>query len=476
MTHTFVFERQLNRLDALHYHLGEHPNANVAMCMVATLDRHVAPEIMRAGFAAVAEEIPRFQDRLRPVPGDLAPPVWEADPTFDIWRHFDTISLSPDAESWEMLGHVDAFQSEPFAPGRPPWSVLYVARPPRGGVVVLKLHHVLSDGTALALMLSRIFMREALGDAGADVRAVASGAPASLVREAVRFQRHAVRESLTTTARTVLRSARRPTELRVHATEVRDYAVGPRRWTVADHAPARRSAFARIPLETWRDVARSRNGGVNELYLAVAAATLRRYLAVTGADDGQPLAFVMPIDTRSTQEQQDGGNVTGAGVLMLAGSDAELTDLRSIHNASRIAQTAAGDAPASVVDSLLALCPGAVQRRALFRRFSTKDALATNVIIPLSCGLHAAQAEMVHILPPVIGTPVSFALAGYDDAVHLAANMDLGLIDSPVTLERTLADLLHELFGSDAVTMLARVPAARHRRYGASYSAAKSSA
>ncbi|MGN6188970.1 MAG: wax ester/triacylglycerol synthase domain-containing protein [Conexibacter sp.] len=458
MPHTFVLGHRLNRLDAVHYYLGEHPNANVAMCMVAMLDRNVAPETMRDGFAAAAEEIPRFKERLRTVPGDLTPPVWELDPLFDARRQFSTIAFPAEALWPEVLDRVDEFQSEPFVPDSPPWSVRYMTSTPGGtSVVVLKLHHALSDGTALALMLSKVFMREALGSAADDVSVVSSGAAAGVMRESVGHYRRALRDSLAAVARSVSRAARRRSELQFHVTELREYASGPSRWVVADHAPARRSAFFRVPLEVWRAVAQERGGGVNELYVAVAAATLRRYLVERGIYDGEPLAVVMPIDIRSEQQQQDGGNVTGAGILRLTGSESELSDLSGIAHQSRAARDASEDPSASVTDGLLALCPGRLQRRALFRRFSTKDALATNVIVPLRCGVGEGRAEMVHILPPVIGTPVSFALTGYDDAVHLAVNMDLGLIDDPGTLERALADILQMLFGTDAVNSITRL-------------------
>lgn len=463
MPHTFVFERRLNRLDALHHHLGEHRNANVAMCMVAVLDRDVEIDTMRSGFGTAAEEIPRFKDRLRPVPGGLAPPVWEADPDFDVRDRFHAVELAPGSDWAAVLALIDDFQSSPFAPRRPPWSVLYVTGAPGGSVVVLKLHHVLSDGTALTLMLSRVFMRQALGDAADDVRAVGSPPPSSVPHEALHHLLQSLSDAAHTATSTLSRALRDRSALRPHVHELREHLTGPRRWPVAQHAPARRCAFFRVPLETWRRAAHERNGGVNDLYVALVAAALQRYRAVTGVDDGRPLAVVMPIDIRDEHAQQDGGNVTGAGILALRGSDAELADLGPIGRQSRVAQAAAGRSPASLVDGVLALCPSGIQRRALFRRFSTKDALATNVIVPLQCGLEEARADMVYILPPVIGTPVSFALTGYDDAVHLALNMDLGLIDAPDALERILSDLLAEICGADAVTPVARtqVDAAR---------------
>ncbi len=456
MAHTFIFEAELNRLDALHYYLGEHRRANVAMCMVAVLDRDIEAGIMRDGFATAAAEIPRFKDRLRRVPGGLAPPVWEADPHFDIRSHFRVVQLGSDGDWPAVLELVDALQSQPFAPGRPPWSVLYVrSTPDHTSLVVLKLHHALSDGTALTLMLSKVFMREALGDAAADIHAVRSRAPASVLREAFCHHRRSLGDTVRCTASSVSRVIRKPSELQARSQGIYEYVTGPRRWPVTRHSPARRSAFFRVSLATWRNAARDRGGGVNDLYVAFTAATLRRYLAVTGKASGQ-LAIVMPIDVRSQNAQQDGGNVTGAGILKLAGSDSELIDLREVNRQSCAAQDAAGGTPPSLVDNMLALCPGPVQSRAIFRRFSTKDALATNVIIPLRCGLHEAQAGEVYILPPVIGTPVSFALAGYGDAVHLAVNMDLGLISEPDLLEKAVVELLAEICGSDAVVAIAR--------------------
>lgn len=468
MRQTFIFEPWLNRLDALHYHLGEHRHANVAMCMVALLDRSLPSKTMRDGFAAAANEIPRFKDRLRRVPGDVAAPVWEPDPDFDMDNRFCAVDLDPGAEWPAALSLLDDLQSTPFAPGHPPWSVLYIRNTPDNtSLVALKLHHVLSDGTALALMLSKVFMREALGDtSAAEIQAVGHEPTASIAREAVRHHRQAMADSVRAVGQALTRTIRDPSEVAFHARELQELAAGPRRWRVSDHSPRRHSAFFQIPLAAWRRAAEARQGRVNDLYIGVAAATVSRYLTAVGAQPDE-LAIVMPIDTRDDDSHQDGGNVTGAGILKLTGSDSELRDLREIARQARAAKGTADRQPESIVDALLALCPGRVQRSAVFRRFSTKDILATNVVVPLRCGLEDARADMVFIVPPVIGTPVSFALVGYDDAVHLAINMDLGLVAHPDEFERILAELLTEVCAPDAVTAISRSELPRTSRAAA---------
>jgi hypothetical protein len=117
---------------------------------------------------------------------------------------------------------------------------------------------------------------------------------------------------------------------------------------------------------------------------------------------------------------------------------------------------AAEDASPRLADVMVRLLPGSTRARLAFRRFSTSDVLATSMVMPIAGELCGADFEMVFMTAPVIGTPASFSLATYDDHLHLATNMDLGLVKDPDRLEQCMTDTLVSVFGEDSVHTLRR--------------------
>jgi diacylglycerol O-acyltransferase len=447
MRQTFVFDRRLNRLDALHAFLGEVERCNVAMSLVAVLERSVPWEEMRDAVEHAAHEVPRLQDVLRPAPWSLGPPVWVRAAKFDIAHQARLTELAAGSTWDDVLRHVDTLQSTPFAPGRPPWQLDYLVGAPSGrSVIVLKLHHSLSDGTALAVMLSKVFMQESLAAAGVEITAVATPEPASRWRELRRHWGSALK-SWWRTAR-----ATRASGWREERNVLADFLRRSTPWPQAQHAPARRSAMFRVPLASWQACADERSGGVNELYLAIATTALRRYRMHVGIDDpGRRFRVVMPVDVRDDAGVQDGGNVTGAGILDLSGNPEDLGALEGVREVAVRARERASAARPTLVDETLALLPGSVQARALFRRFANKDLLATNVVVPLQCEVRGANVEMVFMVPPVIGPAASFALAGYGDALHLVLNMDTGIVRAPDAFAEIVEETLGEVLGDREV-------------------------
>lgn len=460
MGQTFVFDRRLNRVDAIYCFLEKTAHCNVAMCLVAVLERDIGMDSMRVVVQRAVAEVPRLQDRLRRVPGDLAPPVWVRAPTLLPSEHLSETRLGQGATWGDVIRVLDRCQSTSFPAHRPPWSVEYVRGAPAGrAVLIMSIHHALSDATALAALLSSMFMRDAIARAGVRIDALAAPDPGGVAREAVGHWRSLTRGCLSELGAIKAREPQRGRGLRAARDEVREYIQAVPRWPIREHSRVRRSALFRIPLAAWRGAARERGGGVNDLYLVFAAAALRRYLkAATVADPGSGdlLRVVMPVNSRDSASMQDGGNVTGAGILKLAGGSEELIDLTGVRSAARRARNEAIAARPGLVDGALALLPGGVQARAIFRRYARTDLLATNVVVPLACELDGVPVEMVFMAPPVIGPPVSFALAGYADRLHLAVTFDAGLVPAPARFVKAVDRLLGEIVGSSNVERFTR--------------------
>lgn len=456
MRQTFVLEPRLNRVDALYCHLDALPWCNVSMCMAAVLEREVPERVVRAAMERIVSEVSRCEDGLRRVPGGLAPPVWApvgADPERQL-----TFTRLPDGADWsDVVRALDRRHSAPFPDGAPPWQVECVYGVPGDRMLaILKLHHALADGTAMVAVLGKLLMREMLEQAGVELVTERAPEAAGTLAEGLRHWRLAARDGARR-AGELLRGPERRARRRRELEELRDYWRGIAGNRGARPSAGRASALFRIPLERWKAVAEERGGAVNDLYLALAAASVRRAgIAPRRGRADRPLRVAMPVNARDGGLLQPAGNHTGTAIMELDGDGRTLRDLAAVRCVAHRELDAALAAGPSLVDDVLALTPGALQARATARRYANTDVMATNLVVPLVCGLEGATAEMVFLIPPVIGPPVSFALGGYDERLHLAMTTDTGLVRTPQRVAEAVGELLDELVGAEHVDRFAR--------------------
>jgi hypothetical protein len=450
---TFVFERGTNRQDAQYAHLEQLAGCNVAISVATVFAHDVGEEVVRRTLLQAVTEVRRFRDQLRRMPVGLAAPLWTDAPEFCVDDHIATTVLPPLAGWDDVMAVVDRRHSHPFREDRPPWSVEYVRGAPEGRcLVMMQLHHALSDGSGLAAMLSAIFVRRLA--LGAPVAIESAGEqrrermPTALLRQ-WRAQAHDWRLVASTHAPRLARSADRR---RIERVALAEYAGKPR-WG-GTRSPERRTTLFQISRSAWEAAARARRGNVNDLYLALAAASMRQQLAGTAAGVHRPIRLVMPVNVRGRSERQDGGNVTGAGVLHLSGVMAELDDLDAVRSAARRVLREQLASETTLVDATVALLPGPLQARCLLRRFAKTDVMATSITVPVACEFEGHPAEMMFVIPSVIGALAAFGLGRYAGGIHLAVTLDAGLVPDPLRLPSIVETLLTHVVGREQVTRL----------------------
>lgn len=450
---TIVFPREVNDLDALHYFLGEREECNVAMTMVAILEHEIPFSEVRRTFAGVAEEMPRSTEYLRPMPAEVAPPIWWPEDSYRVEDHCTEIQLDPDADWDDVVRLVDEVQSSPWRDGSAPMNVYYVRGAPGGRtVLLLKMHHAMADGVTLTLFFGKVFLADLAQASG--VTTEMQPRPERVLADAVGRGR---RRSLAAVSGVAGRAAQVLTNPGLWRRELeswRGYVAPAARWPVGAHSSSRHSALFSAGVEEWREAARRRGGGVNELYLAIAAVAARRHFGERL--DSETLRVVMPVDTREASAEQDGGSVLSVGVLSLAGTEEELEALQPIREASLAAQREASEREAGAVEQVVGALPGPLRARLTFNRFAKEDIVATNLVVPVKGALHGAAIEELYMMAPAVGTPLSFSLATYEERVYLVLNMDAGLVDDPDGMAASLQGVLHDVLGEAAVTALRR--------------------
>jgi WS/DGAT/MGAT family acyltransferase len=118
--------------------------------------------------------VPRYRQKIKRVPGDLARPVWSDDASFDLYRHVRRTKLSAPGTPEQLEQLVARVCARRLDPRRPLWELYLVEGMADGRTaIVSKTHEALVDGAAVDLM-------QVLYDSGPTTRRI----PAQLWRPA----------------------------------------------------------------------------------------------------------------------------------------------------------------------------------------------------------------------------------------------------------------------------------------------------
>ncbi|MCX5731658.1 MAG: wax ester/triacylglycerol synthase family O-acyltransferase, partial [Deltaproteobacteria bacterium] len=83
----------------------------------------------------------QFTSRVVPPLGGLGLPSWEPDPDFSLDHHLKVARLGPGAGDPALQAFVTELLPEPFAEGRPLWTVHFVEHFGGGSALVARIHH-----------------------------------------------------------------------------------------------------------------------------------------------------------------------------------------------------------------------------------------------------------------------------------------------------------------------------------------------
>jgi len=436
-----TFSSRLNPVDASYYFMGKLPYANVGMTSLAISGEAPSFSSILDKWTGAAGRVGRLRQVLRPSAFDLTAPRWTYAREFNIDDHVNHVDLGPQAPMAALMQLVDGLQSSPFDYTKPLWSYTFVSGLEGGQAAgILRLHHCLSDGAALLAIFGNVSMsNEVLQGVGIDV---------ITDNEAVRPLTHAVREvgsGLRELAASIRSVAANPNRSREQLSrDLRRYIL-PLPDRGGKPSGRRRAILCRLPLHEWQEAARARGAGVNELYLAVVAATWRRYASAVGLSIGKHVRIGMPINLREG-EQQRGGNFLGVGIVECEGGREELTDLKRLRIEASKAKLEDRATGSRIMTAALALMPGRVAGSLSFRHSSFPDTVASKLGSPLPLDLGGAPIDQLFMLLSVIGSPFACGLFTYNDFAHLSLNCDLGFVSDVPRLATALDDTVREIF------------------------------
>lgn len=415
--------------------------------------------------AGKMHEIPRYRQRVRPVPFELGRPVWSDDPHFDIGYHVrDTALPAPgdDAAFTRLMGRL---MSQPLDRKRPLWEA-WLVEGLEGDrwALVFKVHHAMVDGIAgvqlLTVLLDLVPETIAQDPQPWSPKPEPTG-PAKIVdawsglaedalaisRKFVGVVRHPERAASVTrsTVRGVTRYAR---NLGFTPPQVTEGSIGPHRnW-----------AHATASLDDVKTVGKAFGGTVNDVVLAAVAGSFRELLLGHGSDlSTAAIRSLVPVSTRQDDGRGVLDNRVSAMLYDLPVSIADPVERLAMvcqemaeHKSSNMIE--AGEVVTTMSDLAPPMLVGAFSRAGvrLMQRTPQRsiDTITTNVPgpqFPLYC-LGSEMLEYRPFVPIMHGMRLNTAILTYNGKMCFGVTGDYNTGDDADQLANGAVAAIDELY------------------------------
>jgi WS/DGAT/MGAT family acyltransferase len=409
--------------------------------------------------------VPRYRQKIKRVPGNIANPVWIDDSEFNIGFHVRRSALPRPGTNEQLYELVARLQSRPLDRQRPLWEMNVVEGLQDGRfAVVTKTHHAMVDGIS-AIDIAQVILDPAPGRTADSAEALirqwhARPEPGGLqlVADAITDLVHRP-TSLADTVRMGINEARTNT---AHAVGVLGGLISAARVAVrtaptmplnATIGSQRRFAVARTELEDYKRVRAYVNGTVNDVVLATVAGALRGWLLARGrpVTPSTSVRAMVPLSVRTMDSPALGNRVSSYFVDLPVGEPNPLVRLTQISYAMTAHKESGQSVGADALIALSGFAPptlhamGARAANGLTRRLF--NLVVTNVPGPQypMYVIGAEMKEMFPIVPLAAGQAVTIGLTSYNGGVYYGLNADWDSMSDVQTLASLIEESLAEL-------------------------------
>ncbi len=294
----------LSRADTAWLHM-DRPTNLMVINSVLLFDEPLAwdrlAEVVRTRLVAAH---PRFRERVVESRLPIGGARWEPDPDFDLARHLHRRGLPSPGNESALQALAGDLASIPLDRAKPLWDMYLIDGPQPGSAVIVRMHHCIADGIALAqVMLSLTDPADG---------ATAHG-PAAAVEPATRDG--IIGGPLGSLYRTTDALVRAGIGTLVHPRRVLDLGDGlvadaraaakllltpPDARSALEHdaGAARSVAWSRpLSLPAVKEIAKAHGATINDVMLAAVSGALRGYLKAIG-EEPHPITTMVPVNLR----------------------------------------------------------------------------------------------------------------------------------------------------------------------------------
>lgn len=417
--------------------------------------------------------VPRYRQKVRHVPGNLARPVWVDDPDFDVAYHVRRSALPKPGSDGQLTELVARLMSRPLDHTRPLWEMYLVEGLARGRTAVLtKTHQAMVDGIS-AIDIGQVILdvsAEPNGESGkrgvsdlwmprpepSDGQLILGALSEAVARPGVVVDnaRAAAGDAVATIGKVVgavtqLFSMARAASRRAPGTPLN-----------VDISTQRRFAIARTELEDYRRIRTAHGCTVNDVVLTVVSGALRNWLLSRGEPVAAssslramvPLSVKGEADVPSSATAGSLGNRVSSFIVDLpVGEPSPMVRLHHVAHAMREHTSTARSVGADTLARIGGFAPptlhalGARAASGMSKRIF--NLVVTNVPGP-QFPLYAAGARMLEMFPVVPlakGQALAIGLTSYDGGVYYGFNGDRDAMADVEVLAGMVAESLDEL-------------------------------
>lgn len=314
---------------------------------------------------------PRLRQRVLPVPGNIARPLWVDDDRFDLDFHLRRAAVPSPGGRFQLERAVGRVLSRPLDRSKPLWELYAFEGLERDRTaVLLKMHHALADGIAGMVIASALF--DLAPDASSPTPPKKAWAPDhepsrdELFRRAIREQMLHPLEAVAHVAQAPSRFAGELVETLSGMKDLAGMGRPPQGPFDTEVAPARRFATTEVSFERIHRIKETLGGTINDAVLTAVASGLSELLVARGEPiKGRVLRVMVPVSVRSRGEQGDVGNrVAPSLVDVPVGRMSARTRLRRVRAATAALKDSAMAVSADSIIGLGAFAPPALHATA----------------------------------------------------------------------------------------------------------------
>ncbi len=418
--------------------------------------------------------VPRYRQRLAPVPLGQGRPVWVDDVHFNLRYHLRHTALPAPGDDAALKRLAGRLFSQPLDRNKPLWE-MWLVEGLSGDrfAVIAKTHHALVDGIAGVDITTVLFDTsvEPLDLPGAPTAWVPQPTPtaAQLLAQAL-LERSIVPSEIIRGLRAVLRAPRRAAT----AAAERLAELGAFAWAGLEPAPHtpynveigphRRYDWVDADLATFKQIKDLVGGTVNDAVLTVVAGALGRHLRARGHHTaGLELRALVPVSVRLGEQAHEAGNhVAAVWAPLPVGETDPLAALRRVHGAMEHVKATHEAVGAQTLTELTDFAPPTLMSQAarLQARQRLFNVVVTNVPGPqFPLYLRGRRLTSIYpVVPLAANQAIGIAVLSYDGALGFGLLADHDAVPDLDALAQLLRESIAELAAAAGVR-----PARRRR-------------
>lgn len=438
MTSNDRFDLHMSDSDALMWNIEKDPLLRSTIVTVLLLDRAPDWAALVKRVDAGTKAIARMRQRVATPMLRVGPPMWSADPHFDLAFHMTRVRSS-DGTIESVLDIARNSAMAGFDRARPLWQYTVVeGLDDDRAAMILKVHHSLTDGVGGMKLLMMLFDLERDGQSlsvGEAAPELAMFGGLDLITHSIKHQRRRavgiVRRSLSSAGNITRAVLSSPRETAVEAgraigsvARFLEPATNPKSPLMASRSLARSLGTLEVPLDELKLAAKAAGGSLNDAYVAAVLGGLMKYHQFHG-ESPESLRMVMPISIRDEDAGLGGNHFTPARFLVPMAIDDPTMRIAEVGRLSRWIRDEPAIALTDALAGVLNQLPTTLSTAIFGAMLKGADFVTSNVPgAPIPLYAAGAELERMYAFGPLSGAAANLTLLSHCGTACIGVNVD----------------------------------------------------